>query len=104
MSIQDGKATINFLVTTLVNGEALKTKDGGPVTGFIIAGADRKFVVADAVIDGNKVIVSSPEVPNPVAVRYAWANDPQCNLVGSRDLPACPFRTDMWPGVTINNK
>ena len=100
MSIQGGKVTINFTTTS----GGLKTKDDGPVTGFIIAGADRKFVVADAVIEGGRVIVSSPEVPNPVAVRYAWANDPKCNLVGWPDLPVCPFRTDMWPGVTIDNK
>ena len=100
MTIQDGKAAVGFATTD----DGLKTKDGGPVTGFIIAGADRKFVVADAVIEGNTVIVSSPEVPNPVAVRYAWANDPKCNLCGNNDLPACPFRTDVWPGVTIDNK
>jgi len=97
MTIQDGKAVVSII------GD-LKTKDGGPVTGFVIAGADRKFVVADAVIEGGRVIVSSPEVPNPVAVRYAWANDPKCNLVNAADLPVCPFRTDMWPGVTIDNK
>jgi sialate O-acetylesterase len=103
MSIQDGKAVIRFNINT---ARGLTTKDGSAVTGFIIAGADRKFVVADAVIDRehNTVIVSSPEVPNPVAVRYAWANDPACNLYNAADLPACPFRTDMWPGVTINNK
>ena len=100
MSVKDDKAIINFVII----GGSLKTKDGGTVDGFIIAGTDRKFYVADAVIEGNRVIVSSPEVPNPVAVRYAWANDPACNLYGSNDLPVCPFRTDMWPGVTINNK
>ncbi|MCL2624131.1 MAG: sialate O-acetylesterase, partial [Planctomycetaceae bacterium] len=103
MSIQDGKAIIKFIGGD-INSQNLKTKDGGPVTGFIIAGADRKFVKADAVIEGNRVIVSSPEIKNPVAVRYAWANDPVCNLVNDADLPVCPFRTDMWPGVTINNK
>lgn len=100
MSIADGKATINFDFAQ--NG--LKTKDGGKLTGFVIAGADGNFVAADAVIDGNKVVVSSPEVPQPAAVRYAWANDPTCNLFNAENLPACPFRTDVWPGVTINNK
>ena len=101
MAIQDGKVVISF---DFISVRGLKTKDGGPVTGFIIAGADRKFVKADAIIEGNTVVVSSPEIRNPVAVRYAWANDPTCNLVNGADLPACPFRTDMWPGVTINNK
>ena len=99
MTIEGGKAILRF---NFANG--LKAKDGGAVTGFIIAGADRKFFVADAVINGNTVVISSPEVPKPVAVRYAWANDPACNLVNEADLPACPFRTDMWPGVTINSK
>ncbi|MCL2348246.1 MAG: sialate O-acetylesterase, partial [Planctomycetaceae bacterium] len=99
MTIRDGKAILSFGFAY-----GLKTNDSGPVTGFIIAGADRKFVKANAVIEGSTVIVSSPEVPNPVAVRYAWANDPTCNLCNDANLPACPFRTDMWPGVTINNK
>ncbi|MDR1383265.1 MAG: sialate O-acetylesterase [Planctomycetaceae bacterium] len=99
-AIQGGKATVGFDFAQ--NG--LKTQDGGKVAGFIIAGADRKFVAADAVIDGGNVIVSSPEIANPVAVRYAWANDPGANLFNAENLPAAPFRTDDWPGVTINNK
>lgn len=64
---------------------------------FAIAGEDRKFVWADAVIKGNKVIVSSKEVPRPVAVRYAWSNNPvEANLCNKDGLLASPFRTDNW--------
>jgi sialate O-acetylesterase len=68
----------------------------GELSGFAIAGADRRFVRAEAVIDGETVIVSSPVVPAPVAVRYAWAEDPACTLVNGAGLPASPFRTDDW--------
>jgi sialate O-acetylesterase len=64
--------------------------------GFSIAGADHKFVWAHAVIDGDTVVVSSPDVHDPVAVRYAWANNPGCNLYNKDKLPASPFRTDDW--------
>jgi sialate O-acetylesterase len=66
------------------------------LTGFAIAGADREFVWADAVIKGNTVIVSSNKVANPVAVRYAYSNNPVCNLYNKENLPASPFRTDDW--------
>jgi len=74
------------------------------VLGFAIAGGDRKFVWANARIDGNTIVVSSPQVPKPVAVRYAWSNNPVCDLYNKEGLPACPFRTDDWPGVTVNNR
>jgi sialate O-acetylesterase len=77
-------------------GDGLKTCDGGPVRGFAIAGEDRKFVFADTKIEGKRVVVSSPDVKQPLAVRYAWASNPVCNLVNSADLPASPFRTDEW--------
>ncbi|HPD15291.1 MAG TPA: sialate O-acetylesterase [Planctomycetota bacterium] len=64
------------------------------VQGFAIAGEDLKFVWAEARIDGETVVVSSPKVEKPVAVRYAWGNNPICNLYNKADLPACPFRTD----------
>jgi len=73
---------------------------GGKLQGFAIAGEDRKFVWAEATIDGDTVVVHSDQVPRPVAVRYAWANNPQCNLYNQEELPASPFRTDAWPGVT----
>jgi sialate O-acetylesterase len=81
-------------------GAKLKTGDGGILRGFAIAGADRKFHWADARISGSSVIVSSPRVSRPVAVRYAWADNPDCNLQDSSGLPASPFRTDDWPGIT----
>jgi sialate O-acetylesterase len=67
--------------------------------GFVIAGADQKFVQADAKIDGATVVVSSPQVPNPVAVRYDWAHSTQANLYGKDNLPALPFRSDNWDNV-----
>jgi sialate O-acetylesterase len=73
---------------------------GKKLEGFSIAGKDKKFVWADARIEGNTVIVSSQQVSKPVAVRYAWAENPTCNLFNSSDLPASPFRTDNWPGIT----
>lgn len=73
---------------------------GDALKGFAIAGADQKFVWADAKIVGNEVVVQSAEVAEPVAVRYGWANNPPCNLYNQEGLPACPFRTDTWPGVT----
>jgi sialate O-acetylesterase len=77
---------------------------GDTVKGFAIAGEDRKWVWADAKIDGGAVIVSSPEVSKPVAVRYAWANNPVCNLYNKAGLPAVPFRTDDWKGITADKK
>ena len=68
--------------------------------GFAVAGADRKFHWAEAQIEGNTVIVSSKEVKEPVAVRYAWGDSPAGNLFNREGLPASPFRTDDWPGVT----
>jgi sialate O-acetylesterase len=66
----------------------------GEVKGFQIAGADGKFAPARAKIDGDTVVVSSPDVSEPKAVRYAWADDPTCNLYNKASLPASPFRTD----------
>lgn len=75
---------------------------GDKLTGFAIAGDDRKFDWADAHIDGDTVVVHSKNVTNPIAVRYGWANNPDCNLYNAEGLPASPFRTDLWPGVTVN--
>jgi sialate O-acetylesterase len=70
---------------------------GGPLQRFAIAGADKKFVWAEARIEGDSVVVSSPQVLQPAAVRYAWADNPDgCNLYNSAGLPASPFRTDDW--------
>jgi len=76
-------------------GGGLLAKGGGPLRWFAIAGAGMKFVPAGAKIDGDTVVVSSPDVPAPVAVRYAWENFPDgCNLFNAAGLPAAPFRTD----------
>ena len=75
-------------------GTALKTRAGGPVTGFQIAGADGQYVDAIATIDGATVRVSSPEVPDPRSVRYAWDYNPDANLINAIGLPASLFRTD----------
>ena len=80
------------------HAEGLVAK-GGPLVGFAIAGEDHKFVWAEATIEGQTVLVSSPTVPNPVAVRYAWDSTPKCNLYNASGLPAVPFRTDDWPGT-----
>ena len=66
------------------------------LAGFSIAGADQKWVPADATIEGTSVAVSSPEVAHPVAVRYAWGSSPRCNLYNGAGWPASPFRTDDW--------
>lgn len=71
--------------------------EDGTLKRFSIAGEDKVWHWADAVIDGNEVVVSSKEVVAPVAVRYAWSNNPAgCNLYNKEGFPACPFRTDSW--------
>ena len=85
-------------------GTGLMAKDGDTLKGFAIAGEDKKWVWADAKIMRNSIIVSSAQVKKPVAVRYAWANNPVANLYNKEGLPASSFRTDDWPGVTVNNK
>ncbi len=84
-------------------GSGLVAK-GGNLKGFAIAGADRKFVWADAKIDGETVVVSSPQVASPVAVRYGWAANPEATLFNKEGLPAGPFRTDDWPMITAGRK
>jgi len=79
-------------------GEGLRIA-GERLSGFAVAGEDRRFVWAEARIDDGEVVVSSPEVAHPVAVRYAWADNPECNLFSADGLPAVPFRTDDWPQV-----
>jgi sialate O-acetylesterase len=94
-TIKDNEVRILFK-----HAEGLKTSDGGPVKGFAVAGEDHRFVWADARIEGDTVIVSSPKISKPVAVRYGWADNPTANLYNKAGLPASPFRTDDWPGVT----
>ena len=89
MEVSDGKIRLSF-----DHAKSGLVAKGGKLTGFAIAGEDHKFVWADAVVDGKTVIVSSPDVVKPVAVRYAWDINPVCNLYNQAGLPAVPFRTD----------
>lgn len=92
MKVEGNKIIITFTDT----GRGLMAK-GGILKHFAIAGEDRQFVWADAVIRGNKVIVSSKDVKQPVAVRYAWSDNPEdANLCNKEGLLASPFRTDNW--------
>jgi sialate O-acetylesterase len=84
------------LVLTFAGGELVSRNDR-PLTGFEIAGDDRVFVPADAVIEAGRVVVLSAKVPQPVAVRFAWREESRPNLVNAAGLPAVPFRSDDWP-------
>lgn len=98
--IESNSIRISFKYTD----RGLKTRNGEILKGFSIAGLDHKFHWADAQIVGNEVIVSCKDVENPIAVRYAWAANPECNLYNGAGLPASPFRTDDWLGITYNKK
>jgi len=95
LTVSGEKAILSF--THL--GGGLMARDGA-LKGFTVCGADRKFYNAEAHIDGDTVIVSSPQVAEPVAVRYGWANYPVVNLFNQAELPASPFRTDDFPITT----
>lgn len=73
---------------------------GDKLGEFAIAGDDRKRFWADARIENGAVVVSSKSVPDPKAVRYAWQGNPAATLFSAAGLPAVPFRTDTWPGIT----
>jgi sialate O-acetylesterase len=89
--VDGDKIIVRFFST----GSGLRVKGSGELTGFAIAGADKKFVWAEARVQGDSVIVSSDEVTKPLYVRYAWADNPQdANLYNVEGLPASPFRTD----------
>ncbi len=77
---------------------------GSKLAEFAIAGEDRKWYWADAHIKGNTVVVSSPSVSSPKEVRYAWQSNPAATLFNGAGLPAVPFRTDTWPGMTENHR
>lgn len=81
----------------------LFSKDG-VLKGFTISGEDQKWVKATAKIEGNTVIVSSPSVPKPVAVRHAWEANPEWSLINGAGLPATPFRTDSWEPYVAQDK
>jgi len=107
MSVDGNKAILKF---TNVGG-GLKIAAAPPIrlntemgqaldhlVGFSIAGEDKKFVWANAKIEGDTIVVSADSVKEPKAVRYAWANNPEANLYNKEGLPASPFRTDDWTG------
>lgn len=99
MAVEDGKIRIFF---DYVNGGLVAR--GGALTHFTVAGKDGKFVPATAQIDGPTVVVSSPQVPEPVAVRFGWRDDAEPNLFNAAGLPASPFRTDDFPLVTADSR
>jgi sialate O-acetylesterase len=91
-SISGNAITVSF---KHANG-GLKSMNGGALTGFLIAGADKQWKAAEAKIVGETVVISSPEVAQPVAARYAWKDWPEYSLANGAGLPASPFRTDDW--------
>ncbi len=97
MKIEGDKIRISFDYTD--GGLIAK---GDTLTRFTIAGEDRQFVDANAVIDGDTIVVSSAQVKKPVAVRFGWTDTPEPNLFNKAGLPASPFRTDDWPGITAD--
>jgi sialate O-acetylesterase len=97
------KVTGNQAIISFHHAIGLTSKNESP-QGFEIAGPDRAYHPATATLEGSRVMVHSPKVPNPVAVRYGWADDPTCNLYNAADLPAVPFRSDDWPGLTDDNR
>ncbi len=97
LEVQNNKA----VVTLDTFGSALNTFDVADVRGVTVCGEDRKWVVAEAkIIGGDKIEVSSAKVAKPVAVRYAWSNNPVCNLYNKEGLPVTPFRSDDFPMTT----
>ncbi len=101
MEKKDGSIVLHFnhVPTELI------TFDVPELRGFTIAGSDHTFVPAEAkIVDKNTIVVSAPGVSDPVAVRYAWADNPICNVYSKEGLPLTPFRTDDWPGVTADSK
>jgi sialate O-acetylesterase len=97
--VKGNRAVLSF--ANVGGGLISKNRDG--LKGFVVAGADQNFVWAEVKIVGGKVAVSSPRVEEPVAVRYAWADNPEVSLFNKAGLPAAPFRTDDWPAVKITN-
>lgn len=122
MKVEDGKIRIQFdhveggLVArpleatypvnlrAAITAPLVRNSPKSDLEGFAICGDDHKWIWADAKIDGDSVVVWSDNVPKPVAVRYAWADNPICNLYNGVGLPASPFRTDNFPVSTQDRK
>lgn len=96
---QSQKITGNKMMVRFEHAKGMKAKEN-VLQGFTIAGADKQFYRASAIVNGNTVMVTAPEVKTPVAVRYAWGDNPDANLINAAGLPASPFRTDAWEGIT----
>jgi len=94
MAVEGDKTRLRFKY--VYGGLVAKNSSALALSGFEIAGDDHKFVAAEALIDGDTVVVHSEAVPHPIAVRYAWGMNPRCNLYNRAGLPASPFRTDNW--------
>lgn len=122
VKFENGKARIRFTHTdgglvakpvppmySVVSAEnrtapTVRNSPDSELEGFAICGADRQWVWADAKIDGDSVVVWSEKIPEPVAVRYGWADNPTVNLTNGTGLPAPPFRTDDFPTITMKGK
>ncbi|MEO7932497.1 MAG: sialate O-acetylesterase [Chthoniobacterales bacterium] len=122
MTVEDGKAHLSFSITdgglvakplpkeynistrTGVTAPLVPNSPGSELEGFAILGDNGKWVWANAMIEGETVIVWSDKVPSPIAVRYGWADNPTCNLYNAAGLPASPFRTDDLPVSTLKEK
>ncbi|MFO0787967.1 MAG: sialate O-acetylesterase [Pirellulales bacterium] len=97
MEVKDGKVTVKFKDV----GGGLRSRDEKEVVGFAVAGDDKKWYWADAkIVDRDRIELTCDDVKDPVAVRYAWADNPECNVYSMELLPLTPFRTDDWEGVT----
>jgi sialate O-acetylesterase len=95
MKVEGSKVRLQF-----AHAAGLKTRDGKPPTEFEVAGPDGKFVPAEAVIDGDEVVVSAKGVDTPAQVRFGWRMTANPNLVNKEGLPASPFQTKDWQGGT----
>lgn len=100
MAVEDNKIRIKFKHAT----GGLAAHGDKPLSHFTIAGEDQKFVPANAEIDGETVVVNSPDVAKPVAVRFGWEDTAEPNLFNKANLPASPFRTDSFPMVTAGKR
>ncbi len=101
MTVKDGKVLVDFDQV----GSGLDTFDVNEPLGFTVAGEDRKFVQAMArIVDKDTMEVWADGVSEPVAVRYAWADNPVCNVQNKEGLPVTPFRSDDWPGTTAETR
>ena len=95
-------ATYDIKTKTGETAPLVRNSPDSELEGFATCGADHKWVWASAKIDGDSVVVWSDKIPEPVAVRYAWADNPACNLYNKAGFPASPFRTDSEPGLTLH--